>query len=116
MQDQDFDARSELMKKWQLAVPEDEDAPNEQELLLRALKRRVLYLLEHNFDKLINALYRLDAPEQATQQAFGLRKPDAVAEALSHIILARELQKMRSRYQRQQELDRSGQQIKSGES
>lgn len=115
MQNEPFDACTALIKKWQLSVPEDEDFSKKNDFLLRALKKRVLYLLEHDFNKLINALYRLDAPEESTQQAFGLRKPEAVAEALSRVILARELQKMRSRHRRQQEIEHGKQQIEAGQ-
>jgi hypothetical protein len=94
-----------LIHKWQLALPENiTDESHLHDTLLHALKVRVLYLLEHNYTKLMNALYRLDVPEHESAAALSLQKPEPIAEALSEVILKRELQKMYSRRQRREAL------------
>jgi len=61
------------------------------------LEKRISYLLDHDFPTLLNALYRIDIPEEQLKQILALSSPTALASALTTAILHREMQKVETR-------------------
>ncbi|MDH5610529.1 MAG: hypothetical protein OEY56_13710 [Cyclobacteriaceae bacterium] len=58
------------------------------------LTRVVRYLLDHDFNRLLNALYRIDVGEGTVKQILELALPEEVAPGLARAILTREMQKV----------------------
>lgn len=81
-----------IMKSFQLA--EDEFIPNGSSLAEFRLEliRIIAELLERDMTRLMNSLYRIDVAEEKVKLAFAGKLP--VAEALSDLIIERELQKI----------------------
>lgn len=99
-----LETQTALVANWDVVpVGEAEDDLNWQ-LLVEALAERIGWLLRHNLDKLMSALYRLDVPERRYREAMGLASTEAKAVALAEAILDRETEKiaMRRKYARQQ--------------
>lgn len=65
------------------------------EELQTLLKKQVLYLLERDFERLLQALYRIDVPEQRFKEA--LVAAEDPAATITDLILQRELQKVKTR-------------------
>lgn len=61
--------------------------------LERRLTKVVQYLLDKDFQRLINVMYRIDLPESTFQHVLANEEPDQIASSLSKHILERELQK-----------------------
>lgn len=68
--------------------------------LERRLTKVVQYLLDKDFQRLINIMYRIDLAESTFQQVLANEEPDQIASCLSKYILERELQKaaLRQKY------------------
>ncbi|MCF6352088.1 MAG: hypothetical protein L3J06_03665 [Cyclobacteriaceae bacterium] len=66
--------------------------------LLKELTRAIKYLIDKDFEKLMQILYRVDVSETKVKHAFGLEQD--VAEQIARLIIAREQQKVitRARY------------------
>jgi len=66
--------------------------------LLKELTRAIEYLIDKDFEKLMQILYRIDVSETKVKQAFGLEQD--VAEQIAKLIMEREQQKVvtRARY------------------
>ena len=62
--------------------------------LRKILTRQVLYLLERDFEKLLQALYRIDVPEQRFKESLVSDDP---AGQIAELVLKRELQKVETR-------------------
>ena len=54
-------------------------------------------LLDTDFNRLLNALYRIDVSEQKVSEAINLEAPDKIAATLATMIIDRELQKVVTR-------------------
>lgn len=69
-----------------------------KEALLKWLTQVINYLLEKNFEKLLQAMYRIDISEEKFKSIFS--KEGNIAEELAQLVLDRELQKVyfRKRY------------------
>lgn len=65
--------------------------------LREKLKRVIAYLLQHDFSRLLNAMYRLDVKESLFHEAMGLEDPEAIVERLADIVFEREWQKVQTR-------------------
>ncbi len=63
--------------------------------LLKELTRTIEYLIDKDFEKLMQILYRVDVSENKVKQAFGLEKE--VAHQIAKLIIARERQKVITR-------------------
>ncbi len=72
------------------------------ETLEARLTKVVQYLLDKDFQRLINIMYRIDLPESTFQQILANEEPDQIATSLSKHIIERELQKavLRQKYSR----------------
>lgn len=57
----------------------------------------VLYLLEHDMHRLLNAMYRLDVSEQKFHGAMQGESKEEAASQISNLILEREMQKVKTR-------------------
>jgi hypothetical protein len=57
------------------------------------LSARIEFLLVHEFEMLLAALYRIDVDEDRAAQAFALRDPPVVASRLADLVIARHLEK-----------------------
>lgn len=83
-------------------IPSGEPLPGEYETLSREelhrrLKTYIAGMLEHNFEKLCNMMYRHDVSEHKFNKALDARDPEAQADLLADLVIERELQKMETR-------------------
>ena len=60
------------------------------------LEAYVLDLLQHDFNALINLLYRIDVPEKSSKACFG-QDNHLIAKCLAELIWQRQLQKAQTR-------------------
>jgi hypothetical protein len=65
--------------------------------LREKLKKVIAYLLQHDFNRLVNAMYRLDVKENLFHEAMNLEDPEQVIERLADIVFEREWQKVQTR-------------------
>ena len=63
----------------------------------------IAYLLEKDFGRLLQAMYRIDIPEEDFKRILELTEPDQLADALAQRVLDRTVQKVaiRERYKNQ---------------
>lgn len=61
------------------------------------LIKKIEYLYEHNYNLLINTLYRIDVSETKLSELFGGKNRDNVPERLADLIIERQFQKIRFR-------------------
>lgn len=73
------------------------------ESLESRLTKVVQYLLDKDFQRLINIMYRIDLPESTFKQVLASEEPDKIANSLAKHILDRQLQKvaLRQKYSSQ---------------
>ncbi|MBI5092250.1 MAG: hypothetical protein HZB26_07355 [Candidatus Hydrogenedentes bacterium] len=87
-----------LVQNWSIVPVAPETEGFGREALLEALKQRVLYLIQHDFNRLMTAMYILDVAEERFKAAMatpgGL---DNAAKAVAEVILEREMQKVITR-------------------
>ena len=76
--------------------PTDDNDLTENELLKR-IQEVVQHLLDKDFNRLLNILYRIDIQEQDVKQILSTTAPDDMSHALSKKILEREYQKAETR-------------------
>jgi hypothetical protein len=69
------------------------------EALRNYLKQQVLYLLNHDFQALIQALYRMDIREDRVREILEMAPTDEIAQRLAEEILCSEKQKVLTRRQ-----------------
>ena len=63
------------------------------------LTKLIGYLLEKDFERLLNSLYRIDVSEDKVKTILNLSAPDEIAADLSSAIIAREKKKVETRAQ-----------------
>ncbi len=70
------------------------------EQLKKYLTQKISELMENNFEKLINTLYRIDVSEDKLQLAFIDKNKKGLPETIAGLIIERQLQKieMRKKY------------------
>lgn len=61
------------------------------------LTRQIQYLLDHDFSRLLNAMYRIDISEKKFKQTLELAEPGKIASALSYVVIEREKAKIITR-------------------
>ena len=86
-----------LEKSWEIGVPQILEDENPMEMLRKALVPKILNLLLDDFEGLISAMYRLDIPEHLFHETMALSEPQKIAEALSHVVLKREIIRIETR-------------------
>mgnify|MGYP006143639593 CR=1 FL=1 len=72
-------------------------AMQQYEEILSRLEKQVQYLLNDDFQTLLNALYRIDVNEERFREALELSKPNEVARNLGKLILDRIVLKAQTR-------------------
>ncbi len=82
-----------LQQNWGLPM----HAADSWEKLRLALEPHIAYLLLHDFNTLVNAMYRLDVPDTRFRAALALSSPDLVASTLTQAVLDRERQRAETR-------------------
>ncbi|MGB3465024.1 MAG: hypothetical protein WBA74_07135 [Cyclobacteriaceae bacterium] len=65
--------------------------------LIENFRRLISYLLDHDLNRLINACYRMDVPQEKFQFALNSPDPEQVPAAVADLILKRELEKIKWR-------------------
>jgi hypothetical protein len=70
-----------------------EDHPDPFEPLLVFLEKRIKHMLDVDFASLLNAMYRIDIPEDQVKVLLELTKPQDLAKAIATAIIEREKQK-----------------------
>lgn len=63
--------------------------------ILKPLTAQIAWLLDYQFERLLQAMYRIDIPEQDFRSALTGEAP--VAPALAELVLQREIQKIETR-------------------
>ena len=58
---------------------------------------KLKYLLDNEYDKLINVLYKIDVNENKLSELFAGKNRDTIPESLADLIIERSLQKVRFR-------------------
>lgn len=81
--------------------------PSDAADLTSELEARIAWLLKHDYERLLNAVYLLDLPERAFREAMALASNEATARRLAELILVREREKFESRrrYRRNRSMD-----------
>jgi len=74
-----------------------EGGDNEFDRLKKYLVRQVDYFLDHDLNKLLNALYRIDIPEKKVSEILHHSKQGEIALNMTHAIIEREKQKVITR-------------------
>ncbi|REE05744.1 hypothetical protein [Marinoscillum furvescens] len=74
-----------------------EGVENPFKVLRQFLKKRVQYLLDHDFGHLLNAMYRIDIPEPKLRRILDQADPECLADEISEAIIERERAKMVTR-------------------
>ncbi|WP_017731567.1 hypothetical protein [Nafulsella turpanensis] len=65
---------------------------------LRALlQQQINFLLDHQFERLLQAMYRMDVSEDAFKEALALSTGPAIVSKLTDLVLEREMQKVATR-------------------
>lgn len=83
-----------------LRLEPEEKLPSENYLMeeLEArLTQLISYLLDKDFNRLINAMYRIDISEEKFKAALNAPNPEDVAPTIARLIIQRELQKIEIR-------------------
>ncbi len=65
--------------------------------LKKHLTRKIAELLDTNYERLINILYRIDVNEDKLNELFGSKNRDFIPERLADLIIERQLQKINLR-------------------
>lgn len=71
----------------------------DENILLNNLIKVVQYLLDHDFERLLNVMYRVDLPENRVEKVLSAGDPENLSRELSVMILARERGKAITRIQ-----------------
>lgn len=69
----------------------------EREAFMEWLRQKVQDLLDHDFNRLVSLLYRIDVYESKAKDCFGKSNKE-IAACLAKLIWERELQKVKSRF------------------
>jgi hypothetical protein len=110
--DEEFPAHALMVgleSDWRLPALE-KNATETEAWLLALLQKRILALLEDDFSRLYQALYRIDVPEILVKQAFEEANDlPTLAQYLAKLVLERQKLKLRTReaYKKQQAAESS---------
>ena len=83
-----------------MSLSEDESAGlqfSDQQQILLQLERLIAYLLDHDFNRLINACYRMDIPEDDLSIALHTDDPEKVAWEIANLVFERQMKKVEMR-------------------
>lgn len=79
-----------LRSHWELEFEVDEF---DRSAVLQHLSNRILAWLESDFERLVNAMYRLDVPEAHFHEAMSLQDPKKIAPQIAELVWERELKR-----------------------
>ena len=65
--------------------------------LREKLEKIVAYLLDNDFERLLNAMYRLDINEEKFKMALSGMGTNAISAEITDLIVSREIQKLKTR-------------------
>lgn len=82
-----------------IALFNDDLLPEKRDLLYTKLKEEVNHLINEDFDKLVQILYRIDVPEKKLRQLLMDNPTTDAADTIAKLIMERQIQKARSRAQ-----------------
>jgi len=69
----------------------------DRNMLKQKLEEVISYMLENEFEKLCNAMYRLDVSEKLFHRALNETPKDVVPAVIAELVIDRELQKVKTR-------------------
>jgi hypothetical protein len=69
------------------------------ERLLEYLEKAIKFKLDNDFAGLLNAMYRIDIPEDQLKALLSMTKPEEMSNAIAQAIIEREKQKVLTRQQ-----------------
>lgn len=78
-------------------LPAENDTAFSLEQIRAALIEKLNFLLDHDFEKLLWILYRIDVSEQKAKAALAEKSDQPPAEVLADLIIQRQLQKAETR-------------------
>lgn len=74
-----------------------EEAPSSKEHILEVLTEQVRHLLDHDFQSLLNALYRIDVDEARFKQVLAISPATEVSREVANLIFERIMEKAKFR-------------------
>jgi hypothetical protein len=89
-------AEKDLEREPESLLPERQALPD-RNILKQKLEEVIAYMLDNEFEKLCNAMYRLDVSEKLFHRALNETAKDAVPAVLAELVIERELQKVKTR-------------------
>lgn len=85
-----------INKHWPVTIqPVGEDLPEDE--VVEEVRKRIRYLLDHDMERLLHTLYRIDVPEGKTRHALATADPDLIDIILTELILERIREKIETR-------------------
>lgn len=81
-------------------IPEElTDREQQYAALKRLLSKRIMEMIDHEFDRFVNLLYRIDISEAKVKQALAEQPFSKGVEKVAEMIIERQLQKVSTRKQ-----------------
>jgi hypothetical protein len=99
MNDHELASKSYQLIKQDFGLEEDFDSEVDSPVdrLEQLLTKVIVHLLDKDFSRLLNALYRIDVDEKKVKEILALSVPDQMANELAKVIIAREQEKVKWR-------------------
>ncbi len=91
LEKKDIDIAVSIINK-DFGLEKDEEVIDNKSALFQWLTRIITYLLEKDFERLLQAMYRIDVSEDKFKAVFS--KDENIAEAITKLVLERELEKV----------------------
>ncbi|MEO1051686.1 MAG: hypothetical protein AAFX87_13745 [Bacteroidota bacterium] len=86
-----------IRKDFNLEEEALDDGASSLEELKKQLTSIINYLLDKDFQRLLNSLYRIDVSENRVKDVLSNESPDAIAPGIAELIIERELKKAETR-------------------
>lgn len=86
-----------IIKDFSLEATDLPEGISKIDELRTALRKIISYLLDRDMSRLLLALYRIDVSETKVKQVLAEAKPEEIADAITDLIIERELQKVETR-------------------
>lgn len=84
---------SEIAEMSEIELQDNMVIINDQEVLKTKLMEVISYLIDHNFEKLILMLYRIDVDEEKAKTLLAKHLPESAPEILADLIIQRQIKK-----------------------
>jgi hypothetical protein len=89
-------AEKDLEREPESFLPEKQNALDHG-MLKQRLEEVISFMLENEFEKLCNAMYRLDVSERLFNRAINETPKEAIPSVLAELVIEREMQKVKTR-------------------